>query len=352
MKFEGTILFRCDATPQLGLGHLSRCAAIAGSLARGRCQFAVRGGELAERYLRERLLPFEIIDGVHSGAAEGSALAAMAERIGAEVVVLDVRDNDLEVLRTLKESGLVVVDFEDRGPGRREADLLIDSHLQPGTEEATCGGSTRCGFGPAWAVLHQRYTGLHGRIAAPVPETQPGDKPLAVAVALGGTDPAGLTARVFKILERHREPLLIDVVVGPGASLEKISSARHELHVRKAPHSLAPILCRSGLAIVSGGITMFESLCLARPTVVVPQHEEQFRNAARLASRGALLLTPPPADPSFAIALEVVLNEMLQDEELRAGLSCRAWSTVDGRGLERLKLALASLTAGNLTAAR
>jgi len=351
MKFDGKILFRCDGTVQLGLGHLSRCAVIAQSLARDRCLFAVKRSELAERFLGERSLPFENVPEALEGAAEGALLVEMARAAGADVVVLDARDNAPELVPALKEAGLTVVDFEDRGPGRSLADLLVDSHLQPGSAQAEYDGNAICGFGPAWAILHPRYGRLHRQIVPPVAGALVQDDPLTVAVSLGGTDPSGLTLRVLKVLERCEQPLRIEVVLGPGAGLERFDSSRHELHFRHAPKSLAPILYRSGLAVVSGGITMFESLCLGLPTVVAPQHEEQFHNASRLASRGALLVIPPPSDPSFAIGLEVVLKEMLQDQELRVGLSCRAWSVVDGSGLERLWLALNRLLSRNLAAA-
>ena len=86
---------------------------------------------------------------------------------------------------------------------------------------------------------------------------------------------------------------------------------------------------------------MLESLCLGIPTVVVPQHEEQYYNAAKLTSLGALLLTPPPADSTFRVGLEVVLNEVFENAKLRARLSARGWETVDGGGLERFRELLA-----------
>jgi len=330
------MLFRCDGSFKLGMGHLVRCCVLAESLAPESCLFAVCADPLAESFLKRKSLDFRQLPSGLSPRTEGKLLVEYADEIKATSVVLDTKDNGLEVVLELKKAGLFVIDFEDLGPGRNLADILIDPHIRPGTPQARYEGSGFYGFGTGWAVLHPVYAELHKQRDPATLGRRKKESPLEVLVSCGGSDPASLTERILKTLDNWKGALSITVVLGPGARRKPLQCRSHPVEILESPAMLARLLSRSDVAFVSGGITMLESLCLGVATVVVPQQEEQYNNALNLASKDALLLTPPPADPAFSPGLAVVVEGVLADSRLRKSLSQNGWAVVDGRGIERL----------------
>ncbi|HUU29316.1 MAG TPA: glycosyltransferase [archaeon] len=336
-KSSDWIIFRCDGSFEQGLGHLSRCAVLAESLAPSTSFFVIRPDPVAEVFLKKKSLACHTLPSVLSPEDEAEFLVYFAAEHDTRYVVLDKKDNCLDLVGALKKADLFVVDFEDRGPGRVLADILIDPHIWPATGDAAAGGSSFCGFGPDWTILHPIYAEFHELRKTGGHACREKARVSEVIVACGGSDPAGLTSQVLKTLDKQTESFRIMVAAGPGAHTSGPACQNHPVKVLRKTPLLARSLYRSDLAFVSGGITMSESLCLGVPTVVVPQHEEQFTNAGQFASKGALLLTPPPSDPDFRIALEVVTGEALKEKGLRGSISQAGWSLVDGKGVQRLK---------------
>ena len=52
---------------------------------------------------------------------------------------------------------------------------------------------------------------------------------------------------------------------------------------------LSPLFLSADIAVVSGGITMCESVCLGTPTVVIAQNKGQAKNARRMERKGAVI---------------------------------------------------------------
>ena len=326
------MLLHCLAERERGMGHLLRCRMLLEHLAAEGSAIVTCPDETCREYLASSGLPWRELSPRLAGGALGLELGSLARETGADVVVLDRKDNSRELVLAVRQRGLSVVDIEDTGPGRFEADILLDPHIQPGSREAACGGRAECCFGPGWALIDPAYTNF--REEANDLEHK---GPLRVTVSLGGSDPSGISGTVLHTLTKVQEKLEINLVLGPGAeSTPTIRSGGREVNIHRSPRSLSPLLAASGMAIVSGGITMFESLCLGVPTVVVPQHGEQYRNASRLARIGALLVVPPPDGESSAIGLEVAVRELAGNRELQRKLAARGAELVDGRAVQRL----------------
>lgn len=326
-------VFRCDGSFQQGLGHIARCAMLSRSLPDLRGTLLFSGDALAGEFLKGRGASYRRLPLCTTEEQDWATLISLCRELGATYVFVDRKDNSQNYIGALKDAGLFVVDIEDRGEGRELADMLIDPHIWPGTAESEYAGSGFCGFGPEWVLLDPVFARLRARRAPRPPQAEAG-----VAVACGGSDPAGHTSRVLEELGQRPEKFRVTTVLGVGNA--NPVCPRHPSRTVRAVSSLARVLARSGLAVVSGGITMFESLCLGVPTIVVPQNKEQHRNAFKLAKKKALLLTDLSAghepDQSLSRALDLALTDM----QTRESLSIRGSSLVDGLGTERLGMAL------------
>ncbi len=337
------ILFHCDADRSRGMGHLFRCRMLYGNLAGPGSLLAVTPDSSAHGFLKSSALHWREIFPRYSGGGQGLVLGRIAKDIDAQIVLLDRKNNSRELVLALRQQGLLVVDLEDLGPGRLEADILLDPHIQPSSAETAYHGRGTCCFGPEWALLDPEFAAL--RANGTGGKDTAGGNPLRVTVSLGGSDPSRLTGRVITELAKVDRALEINIVLGPGADAEALPRAagRHEVRVHRNPDSLAALLASSQTAFVSGGITMFESLCLGVATVVVPQHEEQYINASRLARRNALLVVPPPDEDSSRLELELAAREVAGNDSLRAKLAASGAALVDGQGVSRLENRLIAL---------
>ncbi len=333
------MVFRSDGSFETGLGHLGRCAVLAGSLPGVESTFITGSDPAAVDFLRRAEIDFHLLPDAASEQEEASLVAEIARKLGARHVVVDKKDNSRTYLEILKQAGLLVIDIEDRGEGRLLADILIDPHIRPESREAAYEGGAFCGFGPDWVLLDPVYAQLRGR-GCREEENQNPASGFEVAVSCGGSDPAGLTGRVLEVLAGRAEKLRVTVVQGPAAKEMPLSCGSHTLQLVRGAAGLAQIFCRSHLAVVSGGITMCECMCLGTPTVFVPQHQEQARNAARFAERGGLLLAPLPQDEDFTPRLEELITKVLTDERTRRKLSRSGAELVDGLGVSRLRQVL------------
>ncbi|MCE5271957.1 hypothetical protein LLH00_11835 [bacterium] len=337
------LVLRCDGSRSLGLGHLARCAMLAANLAApGRSRLVCREDPLARRFVAERALEASFIPRSCSPEEEADLLADLCITDSAQFVLLDRRDNSLEYVSTLVRAGLFVVDIEDRGPGRCESHILIDSHIWPGSEEAGCRGKPLCGFGPDWALIDLRYARAAACLSL-TPEAERLQTVREVVVSLGGSDPAGLTRVVLGQIDRVEGDFRVSLVAGPGVDTSGLACSFHELRLLRGLRCLDEVFSGAQLAVVSGGVTMLEALCVGVPVLVVPQHREQYVNAARFALRAGLSLAPPPEDAAHRERIFRALEQIIEDPVLRVGLARAGAALVDGHALERLAGTMAYL---------
>ena len=130
------MVFRCDGSFETGLGHLARCAVLAGGLPGVESKFITGSDPVAVDFLRRAEIDYRVVPVTASEREEASLVAEIARKLGARHVVVDKKDNSRAYLEILKQAGLLVIDIEDRGEGRLLADILIDPHIRPESREA------------------------------------------------------------------------------------------------------------------------------------------------------------------------------------------------------------------------
>src|SRR5690606_17463728 len=101
----------------------------------------------------------------------------------------------------------------------------------------------------------------------------------------------------------------------------------------------APVLARASVAVVAGGVTLYEAAALGVPVVAVPVVAGQRPAVAAFDRAGAAVAASPGSPRAIARAAVVLLRD-----PSRAGqLGRRGRRLVDGRGAERVASALMRL---------
>jgi spore coat polysaccharide biosynthesis predicted glycosyltransferase SpsG len=104
-----------------------------------------------------------------------------------------------------------------------------------------------------------------------------------------------------------------------------------------ARSGLAPELAAADVAIVGGGVSLYEACALGVPAVALAVVNAQRPTIRAFADRGAALALPPRARAAAAAATAV---RLLNDPDRRAVMARRSRRLVDGRGASRAAAAV------------
>jgi spore coat polysaccharide biosynthesis predicted glycosyltransferase SpsG len=323
-----TVMFRCDAGADHGLGHLSRCVAIADAA-------AARGA--ATRFYVHADDALRSFAGAHEWHAMpwDTGLAGDLEHMQRElehtpdsVVVVDnkrVGGDYVPALRTLRAVAQIV----DGDPRESAADIVINNH--PGAEAFAGPGRL---LGPAYNTVRPGYFD-----AARKPDRN------AILVTLGGEDPGDHATWVLRHLGDLFAGRPVIVVVGPAhpdpASVEQAARAVPGAEIFRAPRNLVPFAERSDIAISAGGTTCYELAAAGIATATIATEPHQRDLIGPLAERGAVL---PLGDANLsAEAARMIVGGLLTKPDMRRRVADAARALFPAPGAPRIAEALFTL---------
>lgn len=351
MTHERTILIRCDASAQIGQGHVARCAALAHALrdCGARPVFVACDEPLArERLGREG---FELLLLPAPAPEPRAALPAwdatrtleLARSSGAETVIVDHYGARDAWLRRAASAGMQLGVIDDEG----DRDLsAADFILNPGaSDDAASSAPRRNGqlllFGPRYALVHPAFPRARAaaeRIEAPGP-----GHPLKVLVTVGGGG-VERAAAVIEALGSVGRPIEIRCTAAqppaPESPLAALAAAsRHRCELVAPCTDLAPHATWAEIAVCGAGATCFELCCVGVPLIAVALAGNQQGNLRALRRAGAAMCL---GDWNGCTAREIAafVRTLAQQHELRRELSLRARRLVDGLGGERAARAI------------
>lgn len=295
-----TLLLRADAGPEIGVGHVSRCVAVAEeALARG-WEVALCGSVAAGQWLVGDLpvLP-----------------AAALDTRDADVVLVD--HYGLGPVRT----DATLVSVEDGPFGRRPADVVVDANLVT---------PSRPDDGTPVVLRGPRYAPLRAEVRAARAARGAGRTPPHVVVVMGGGAAGDHVAAALEALRDTGAPVTVRAVsaaevtvpeAGPGQSFEVTGPAP----------GLPALFAEADLVVSAAGVTLLELCCVGTPTALVRIADNQAEGYRAAVARG--LAAGLGTDARHGVD---TLRALLTDPDLRARLAATARSTVDGRGARRI----------------
>lgn len=360
---QGHCVFRVDALPHTGVGHLSRCLALASGLRGAGMQvdFVCRDGERSAAWLvREsgfglQLLPAvaQDIDPADSRTWLGTSAQADAQATAdlirsacgrADWLVVDHYAIDARwegALRPHCQRLLAIDDLADRP---HDCDLLLDQNLREDDPyRPLLPRHCRPLLGPRHALLRDEFRAAREQAAARDGRLR------RILVFFGGSDPTGDTVKAVQALASLVPPVEADIIVGAmnpaRAQIEATCAAHAHLHFACQVQDMAGRLARADLAIGGAGTSAWERMAVGLPALILEQAHNQHLNAVQLQCIGvARNLGPSAAVDAAAIAGAV--REFREDPAQLQRMSLAAWSLVDGRGVERVCRAMAGLDIG------
>jgi spore coat polysaccharide biosynthesis predicted glycosyltransferase SpsG len=337
------VLFRCDASASIGLGHLVRCLALADEFHQNHgaaVSFAMRASPLASEMVKRRSYP--TLQHPHRGGFDYAAwLNDCMRQSQAQVLIVDVRDDlSKAALDTLAGRGTVIAVLEDLSERRWAANLAF---YPPVPQVQMADWSGFCGrlcVGWEWVILRSQFAGS----LAPRHSSKG-----SLLIAMGGSDPAGLTLKAVRAVDRLDGDFEPVIILGSGfchwQSLQPLlGKARRQFTVREDVSEMSAAMADADLAICSFGMTAYELAAMGVPTVYACLTEDHEESASALVAAG-MGISVGVDDQHTETRLIAAVERLLVDENARTQMSVRARELVDGRGASRIAELLVS-TAG------
>lgn len=310
------VLFRVAAGPRIGFGHLIRCRSLARAM--GVVPRVSVRGSAATRHAAVSL--------GWSLAPASSDDALSGDR--PDVLVVDDPSAPFAAVwvRAARRAGVPVASIHDIGLGRVSSDLLIDGSVLEGRRQPA--GHELALVGPAHMILDPAILETRRRNTKP--------PALRVLIALGGgAHVYQLAARIARAIAARVPDVRIRAAAGFSARRRQPAIPRGRWVT--APDGLAHELSQTTVAVVAGGITLYEACALGVPAVAVAVTAAQHRTIRGIAKRGAAIdAGRPPITASTIGRVADAAAALVCDARKRRRLSASGRRLVDARGAFRV----------------
>ncbi len=285
-------IFRADASPAIGAGHVMRCLTLADALAeRGwQCSFAGSSGTSATvAALRDSDHEIQEME-----KADDSRVLRDAWPDGCDLLVVDHYGLDAAFespCRGWAKRILIIDDLADRP---HDCDVLVDQTAGRSGDDyrQLVPSSCRILTGSAYALLRPQFAAA--REAALT--SQKTERPLQrVLISCGATDPHNITATVLDGLELAAPGLKVDVALGAAAPhllalRQRVDQLALSVDIHIDREDIAGLMLQADLAIGAAGTSAWERCCMALPTLMVVSADNQLTVARNLLESGAAML--------------------------------------------------------------
>ena len=330
-------LIRCDGGGKFGYGHVKRMVALARALRDHEglvAQFALNGSEDAALPIRRAGFAVTMLGSV--GRLE-SLIAANRP----DLLILDGRKGPSRAELEKLKCGIAVTAVVDDGHERRLAADYAYYPPVPGARALDWSGSrTVVRLGWEWALSGLSSNLVRTHVAAAQP---------TILVAMGGSDPQGLTFRVAKALAALDCTHRVRFVIGAGMKDANIV-ARGLVALKKnyetveGADDLSIEYASADMALCAFGVTAYELAACGVPAIYLGLTNDHVASASAFADAGmgiSLGLANRVSDADIARTVQWLLNKPATRREMRR----QGPTLLDGQGAVRVAADLAAALA-------
>lgn len=335
------VLFRADAGPRLGLGHLQRSLALGEALkSLGAESIFLGQDDPAGREYTARhgfhMQPLGDIPTWTPEDAETTIKAAAQNRCKA--VVVDYHAAGTSYLALLRDAGLYVVARDDLASYSIPCQMLLNGNADaPGLPYRSSTEDTVFLLGPRYMVLRDQFLDPPTRTASPEVRN--------LLVMLGGANGPGLMHPILELLLKLPGNFTITAVVGPffqGADEIRglAATAGDRVRVLYSPHSVRDLMLEADLAVTAAGQTLYELACAGCPAVAIETASNQNGHLRVLAEAGVVVEAGDACRDDLTAILRDLLPPLMSDRDRRQRMAAAGQRMVDGRGAGRVAEAI------------
>lgn len=311
------VLFRTDASVQIGSGHVMRCLTLATALAPyADCEFICRAesGHLAD-VIRQQGFNVQLL-AADTALQQQQDARATIETINHhyELLIIDHYQLAAEYEAQLRPHSKHIMVIDDLANRQHDCDILLDQNLFPDTAQRYQHYvPTHCQqlLGPKYALLRDEFY----QAATAITEKN------HLLVFFGGADADNLTGQTLLALQQFKfSALTVDIVIGASnPAKEQIAQLCQQLpgtrlHIQC--HYMAELMQQARLMIGAGGSTHWERCYSGLPALIVTVADNQRATTRYLAKLGACVWLGDTADITPALLAKQISVYLAQPEKL------------------------------------
>ena len=355
-----TVIFRTDASLDIGTGHVMRCLTLAlGLLEKGASvSFLCREHEgnlidlIRSHGFVVHALPLLSQD---DDTEENSLDPAHALWLGCnwqidvehcnavlndpvDWIIIDHYALDFRWETAMRDKCQKMMCIDDLADRVHECDLLLDQNLGRTEDDYVelVSSGTKLLLGPQYALLRQEFADW--REASLKARIQPQLRHLLVT--MGGVDNANVTEVILNTIDQVQPIDLecITVILGPHApwrdNVKKLASEMSaSVTLLSSVNNMAELMAQCDLAIGAGGTTTWERCSLGIPTVLISLAENQNYISREVGKAGAAILCDvQDVEHELGNILRVI-----SEPDCMQRLSWNASQITDGRGMQSVR---------------
>jgi len=328
--FDAVLLVRADAGPNIGVGHVMRCLALAEAWIElgGRVVFAC-----AE-------LPTAIEARIaHLGARvvsvrSSETAAALAVEVGAKYAVVDGYHLAGEYQQDLAATGARVLVIDERGESATDAADVILNPNASARPDLYAGLHGELLLGHTYTLIRREFRAVARSRTLP-------EVARNVLVSFGVVDRRGLAAMALDALAGI-DGLHVRLIAGESnpnaANLTVPADVRSTIEITPWFQDIANQMRWAELAIVAAGSTCWELAACGVPMIAVPVVDSQIAVSEALGALGIGIPLAPAA--VSADSLRALVSTVMRDQIWRGKMQRKGPEAIDGRGAFRVCSAL------------
>lgn len=310
-----SVIFRTDASVQIGSGHVMRCLTLAEALReRGaECRFICREleGNLLEQIRQRGFAATGLLTRPEEGgradsgtegksgppagagldwAADAAQTKVSAGGTAADWLIVDHYALDARWEQAMRPNCRKLMVIDDLADRQHDCDVLLDQNYyrnQDRRYHRLLPEQCMALLGPAYVLLRPEFAQARRQLRMRDGSVK------RMLLFFGGSDPTNLTRLALNALAQINRPdIPVDVIVGPSnpnrysieAQCAKLPNAAYYCNVS----NMAELISRADLGIGAGGAAMWERCYLGLPTITVVSADNQLRTTEDVAHLGAI----------------------------------------------------------------
>jgi UDP-2,4-diacetamido-2,4,6-trideoxy-beta-L-altropyranose hydrolase len=333
------IIFRADASPQIGTGHVMRCLAL-GQIFRKYGERSVFVMCMIASPIRNRLKSegFEIreLNCVPGSVDDAKQTMSVSKDVFASWIVLDGYHFDATYQRLIKKLGSNLLLIDDNGCANHYyADIVLNQNIYASeklySQKETC---TSLLLGTRYTLLREEFLVWQGW-KRKIPELAQN-----ILVTMGGSDPNNVTKKIFDAIMQLELSSLNVIIVGANNQYSDqmkrlVEKSKANIELKINVEKMSDLMAWADIAVSAGGTSTWELAFMGLPMVLVAIADNQRQIVEELGRVGAAINVGWYQDITSSMIADAI-SKLIEDADKRAEISRIARTIVDGKGALRV----------------
>jgi len=322
------ILFRVDASENIGMGHLMRCLALSE-------EFKKQGHKC---YILSEILDDKLIKKIERFNIEFFKIKSkndvidFSKKHDIKWIVTDSYNINREYIKNLKDENFKVLSIDDNAIIHYFSDIVLNQNIGSDKLKFSAEKYTKFLLGPKYAILRDELLRRN--------EKKNRESVEKILITLGGTDADNLTLKILKSLDKINKDYEFIVLVGLlnnyYEELKRFSyNSDADIRLLKSPENMSDIYLESDIAISAGGSSCYELSYFGIPNIILTIADNQINSAKALDKKNISIYLGDKNEISTEHIWEKV-EELVNNNRMRKTMRGNGRKLVDGKGKKRI----------------